>query len=133
MCNLLRKSLDADGRRDKLSTVSSWLILIRLIPPQSLNHFKDAYEKRIDQLIARRKARGRTMNTFCLFVSDEITYAAATARGGRRRKKRSHTTRRRNATTINSGIKWMMMMIAKSTITKTSAMSARSVSVPIRY
>ncbi|GEM_PF-1404157 len=73
------------------------------------------------------------MNTFCLFVSDEITYAAATARGGRRRKKRSHTTRRRNATTINSGIKWMMMRIAKSTITKTSAMSARSASVPIRY
>jgi len=72
------------------------------------------------------------MSTFCLFAPDEIIYAAATARGGRRRKKRSHTTRRTSATTINSGIKWMMTMIAKSTITKTSAMTTRSASMPIR-
>jgi benzoyl-CoA reductase/2-hydroxyglutaryl-CoA dehydratase subunit BcrC/BadD/HgdB len=54
---------------------------------QSLNHFKDAYERRIDQLTARRKEGKRTVGTFCLFVPDEIIYAAGADRvilcGGR--------------------------------------------------
>jgi hypothetical protein len=55
---------DADGSSDRLSTVNSWLIMIRLIPLQSLNHFKDAFERRIDHLIARRKGGKRTIGTF---------------------------------------------------------------------
>jgi benzoyl-CoA reductase/2-hydroxyglutaryl-CoA dehydratase subunit BcrC/BadD/HgdB len=54
---------------------------------QSLNHFKDAYERRIDQLTARRKEGEKIVGTFCLFVPDEIIYAAGADRvilcGGR--------------------------------------------------
>ena len=54
---------------------------------QSLNRFKDAYERRIDQLLERRKEGKRIVGTFCLFVPDEIIYAAMADRvilcGGR--------------------------------------------------
>ena len=54
---------------------------------QSLNRFKDAYQKRIDQLLARKKEGKQTVGTFCLFVPDEIIYAAGADRvilcGGR--------------------------------------------------
>jgi benzoyl-CoA reductase/2-hydroxyglutaryl-CoA dehydratase subunit BcrC/BadD/HgdB len=49
-------------------------------PLQSLNRFKDAYQRRIDQLLARRKEGKRTVGTFCLFVPDEIIYAAGADR-----------------------------------------------------
>ena len=54
---------------------------------QSLNHFKDAYERRIGQLTARRKEGEKIVGTLCLFVPDEIIYAAKADRvilcGGR--------------------------------------------------
>jgi benzoyl-CoA reductase/2-hydroxyglutaryl-CoA dehydratase subunit BcrC/BadD/HgdB len=56
-------------------------------PSQSLNRFKDAYQKRIDQLLARRKEGKKIVGTFCLFVPEEIIYAAGADRvilcGGR--------------------------------------------------
>ena len=54
---------------------------------QSLDRFKDAYKRRIDQLRARRKEGGKIVGTFCLFVPDEVIYAAGADRvilcGGR--------------------------------------------------
>jgi len=56
-------------------------------PLRSLNRFKDSYERRIDQLLERRKEGKRIVGTFCLFVPDEIIYAAGADRvilcGGR--------------------------------------------------
>ncbi|MGB8311678.1 MAG: double-cubane-cluster-containing anaerobic reductase [Halobacteriota archaeon] len=54
---------------------------------QSFNHFKDAYQRRIGQLLAHRKDGKKIVGTFCLFVPDEIIYAAGADRvilcGGR--------------------------------------------------
>jgi benzoyl-CoA reductase/2-hydroxyglutaryl-CoA dehydratase subunit BcrC/BadD/HgdB len=52
-----------------------------------LSGFEDAYQRRIDELIARRNEGRKIVGTFCLFVPDEIIYAAGADRvilcGGR--------------------------------------------------
>ena len=49
-------------------------------PPKSLDFFKQAYRMRVDDLLAQRKAGKKVVGTFCLFVPDEIIFAAGAAR-----------------------------------------------------
>jgi len=54
---------------------------------QCLGDFEDAYQKRIDELTTYRNEGRKVVGSFCLFVPDEIIYAAGAARvilcGGR--------------------------------------------------
>ena len=54
---------------------------------QCLSDFEDAYQRRINELTARRNQARKIVGTFCLFVPDEIIYAAGADRvilcGGR--------------------------------------------------
>jgi benzoyl-CoA reductase/2-hydroxyglutaryl-CoA dehydratase subunit BcrC/BadD/HgdB len=54
---------------------------------QCLNDFRDVYQKRIAELTARKNEGKKLVGTFCLFVPDEIIYAAGADRvilcGGR--------------------------------------------------
>jgi benzoyl-CoA reductase/2-hydroxyglutaryl-CoA dehydratase subunit BcrC/BadD/HgdB len=43
---------------------------------QSLSDFNEAYLRRVHELIARKNEGKKTVGTFCLFVPDEIIYAA---------------------------------------------------------
>ncbi|CAJ37164.1 double-cubane-cluster-containing anaerobic reductase [Methanocella arvoryzae] len=56
-------------------------------PPKSLDFFRQAYRMRVDDLLAQRKAGKKVVGTFCLFVPDEIIFAAGADRvvlcGGR--------------------------------------------------
>lgn len=47
---------------------------------KSLDYVKDAYKARIDQLAESRKAGVKVVGTFCLFVPDEIIFAAGADR-----------------------------------------------------
>ena len=49
-------------------------------PFKSLDYVKDAYKARIDQLTESRKAGMKIVGTFCLFVPDEIIFAAGADR-----------------------------------------------------
>ena len=54
---------------------------------KSLDFFKQAYSARVDELMAQRQAGKKVLGTFCLFVPDEIIFAAGADRailcGGR--------------------------------------------------
>ncbi|WP_424359247.1 double-cubane-cluster-containing anaerobic reductase [Methanocella sp. MCL-LM] len=47
---------------------------------KSLDFFKQAYRMRVDDLLAQRKAGKKVVGTFCLFVPDEIIFAAGADR-----------------------------------------------------
>ena len=49
-------------------------------PLKSLDYFRQAYQMRIDDLLAQRKAGKKVVGTFCLFVPDEIIFAAGADR-----------------------------------------------------
>ena len=47
---------------------------------ESLDHLKNSYNTRISQLVDGRKAGKKLVGTFCLFVPDEIIFAAGADR-----------------------------------------------------
>ena len=47
---------------------------------ESLDHLKNSYNTRISQLVEERKAGKKLVGTFCLFVPDEIIFAAGADR-----------------------------------------------------
>lgn len=49
-------------------------------PLKSLDYFKQAYGLRVDDLKSQREAGKKVVGTFCLFVPDEIIYAAGADR-----------------------------------------------------
>jgi benzoyl-CoA reductase/2-hydroxyglutaryl-CoA dehydratase subunit BcrC/BadD/HgdB len=47
---------------------------------ESLNHLKNSYNTRISQIVDEKKAGKKLVGTFCLFVPDEIIFAAGADR-----------------------------------------------------